>query len=220
MAEASENAAERVLEPMDRISEVLFGLIMVLTYTLTLGVVSADRFEIRTMIVGALGCNLAWGLIDGGVYLMARLNERGRTLMTFRAVREARDVAAARTIIRDALPPLFASALAPEQIESMRQKLLQMTDPPERPRLTRRDWLGAVTICLLCFLSTFPVVIPFLILEEAMWALRASNAIAVAMLIACGVAYSRHTGLRPWTTGLCMVGIGGGLVAIAIALEG
>jgi hypothetical protein len=63
---------DRILEPMDRISEVLFGLIMALTFTLTLGVVTADRIQVRTMLFAALGCNLAWGIIDAGVFLMAR----------------------------------------------------------------------------------------------------------------------------------------------------
>ena len=56
---------DRILDPMDRISEVLFGLIMALTFTCTLGVAAA---EVRTMLIGALGCNLAWGIIDGGVH--------------------------------------------------------------------------------------------------------------------------------------------------------
>ena len=65
---------DRILDPMDRISEVLFGLIMALTFTCTLGVATADNIQVRTMLIGALGGNLAWGIIDGGVYLMARLN--------------------------------------------------------------------------------------------------------------------------------------------------
>jgi hypothetical protein len=67
---------------MDRISEVLFGLIMALTFTCTLGVATAGHIEVRTMLIGALGCNLAWGIIDGGVHLLAGLNERGRAVVT------------------------------------------------------------------------------------------------------------------------------------------
>ena len=29
------------------------------------------------MILAALGCNLAWGIIDAGLYLMGCLGERG-----------------------------------------------------------------------------------------------------------------------------------------------
>jgi hypothetical protein len=70
---------DRVLEPVERLSEILFGLIMALTITGAVSVATADRFAIRTMLFAALGCNLAWGIIDAGMYLMARLGERGQT---------------------------------------------------------------------------------------------------------------------------------------------
>ena len=64
-----------VLASNERIAEVLFGLIMVLTFTGSLSVAEAERAEVRTMLVGALGCNLAWGIIDAVLYLMGRLSE-------------------------------------------------------------------------------------------------------------------------------------------------
>lgn len=69
---------KRVFDPIDRISEVLFGLIMVPTFTGSLRVAEAGREDTRTMLVGALGCNLAWGLIDGVLYLMGGLMDKGR----------------------------------------------------------------------------------------------------------------------------------------------
>jgi hypothetical protein len=57
-----------MLDPLERISEVLFGVIMALTFTCTLGVATADDIQVKTMLIGALGCNLAWGVIDAGVY--------------------------------------------------------------------------------------------------------------------------------------------------------
>jgi VIT1/CCC1 family predicted Fe2+/Mn2+ transporter len=205
---------------MDRISEVLFGLIMVLTYTSTLSVITADRIQIRTMLIGAIGCNLAWGIIDAGMYLMARLHEQGRSILTLRAAREKVDAGAARDIIADALPPLLASVLSQEQLDSMRQKLRQLPDPPARPSLTKKDWIGTLGVCLLVFLSTFPVAIPFMLTSDARLALRVSNAVAIVMLFLCGYLFGRHTGLRPWVTGLSSVAIGSALVIVAIALGG
>ena len=167
---------------MDRISEILFGLIMVLTYTSTLSIVTEDPAPVRTMLIGALGCNLAWGIIDAGLYLLDRLNEQGRNLLTVRAVRAAPDPDAARRIIEDALPPALASALPAENLELMRKKLRQMPVPTQRPRLTKIDWMGALGVCLLVFLCTFPVVIPFIFMSDAQSALRVSNAVAVTML--------------------------------------
>ena len=82
---------KRVLAADERIAEVLFGLIMVLTFTGSLSVAEAGREDIRAMLIGALGCNVAWGVIDAVLYLMGCLAERGRDLQTYRAVREAAD---------------------------------------------------------------------------------------------------------------------------------
>lgn len=209
----------RILDPMDRISEVLFGLIMALTFTCTLGVATASNIQVRTMLLAALGCNLAWGIIDGGVYLLARLNRDGRAILNWRALRSAANASAGQRIVADALPPLMAQALAPAQLEAIRQQLHQLPEP-ERPRLTRRDWLGALGICLLSFLSTFPIVIPFLLLGDAQMALRASNAVAIAMLFVCGFMFGRCAGFHPVAMGFSMVAVGGALVGIAIALGG
>jgi hypothetical protein len=221
MADAAPSATwrDRILDPMDRISEVLFGLIMVLTFTCTLGVATATQIEVRTMLIGALGCNLAWGIIDGGVYLLARLNERGRAIVNWRAVRDAADVGAAQRIVANALPSLVASVLEPAQLEWIRQRLHQLPEPA-RPRLTKDDWLGAVGICLLSFLSTFPIVIPFLLFGEARLALRVSNVVAIAMLFLCGFLLGRYAGFRPVAMGLLVVALGSALVGVAIALGG
>ena len=209
----------RILDPMDRISEVLFGVIMALTFTLTFAVATADTLAVRTMLFAALGCNLAWGIIDGGVYLLARLNSQGRAILRWRAARDAPDADAARQVVADGLPPLLASIVDPAHLEAMRLKLNQLPEP-EHPRLTKSDWLGALGICLLSFLSTFPIVIPFLFISDARLALRISNAVAIGMLFVCGFIFGRYAGLRPATMGIAMVALGGALVGVAIALGG
>src|SRR5262249_30556221 len=51
---------------------------------------TADQMTIRTVLIAALGCNLAWGIIDAGMYLMARLGERGHNAVVAHAIRKAR----------------------------------------------------------------------------------------------------------------------------------
>ncbi len=96
---------------------------MVLTATGTLSVVSAGKPEIKTMIFGALGCNLAWGIIDGGLYLLGRLEDRGRNLMTVRTVKQAVEPAAAQRAIADALPEPITASLSPEDLDLIARKL-------------------------------------------------------------------------------------------------
>ena len=220
MSEVSDTSFQRVLDPMERISETLFGLIMALTFICSLGVATSGNIKIQTMLIGALGCNLAWGIVDGGLYLLARINDQGRHILTLRAIRQAADHEAAQRVIADALPEELASILPPEELELMRQKLQLLPEPSERPRLTRRDWIGALRLCLLSFVSTFPVVIPFIFLNDAKLALRVSYAVALVMLFCCGYAFGYHSGLRPWAAGLSMVAVGGALVSIVVALGG
>jgi hypothetical protein len=217
---SSERSSKRVLEPIDRISEVLFGLIMVLTFTGSLSVATAGRSEVRTMLIGALGCNLAWGIIDGVLYMMGSLAEKGRNLFTYRAVRKATDPKEAQRRIADALPSVVASVLEPVELEALHQRLKQLPEPPERAHLGKDDWLGAIGVFLLVFLSTFPVVIPFIFMRNAGPALRVSNAVAIVMLFLTGYAFGHLTGRRPWLAGILMVILGLVLVGVTVALGG
>jgi hypothetical protein len=212
--------SKRVLEPQERIAEVLFGLIMVLTFTGTLSVSEAGRDDVRTMLLGALGCNLAWGIIDGVFYLMGSLAERSRDLRTWRAVKHVDDPRAAHQLIVDARPPVVRSVLRPEELESIRERIIGLPDSPDRARLDAEAWRGSLGVFLLVFLSTFPVTIPFLVMSDARLALRISNGIAMALLLAMGLAYGRLIGRRPWLMGVVMVLLGGALVGITIALGG
>src|SRR5262245_15740626 len=220
MSEASDTPFGNVLDPMERISETLFGLIMALTFICSLGVATGASINIQTMLIGALGCNLAWGIVDGGLYLLARINDRGGKILTLRAIRQAPDPETAGRVMADALPSELAAILPLEQLESMRQELQQLPEPSPGPKLIRRDWTGALGLCLLSFLSTFPVVVPFLVLSDARLALRVSYAVAIVMLFCCGYAFGIHSGLRPWAAGLSMVAVGSALVGVAVALGG
>ena len=213
-------SSKRVLEPHERIAEALFGLIMVLTFTGSLSIADAGREDIRTMLIGALGCNLAWGIIDGVFYLMGCLAEKSRELMTLRAVHQSADPQKAQQLVADALPSVVASVLQPAELGAMAQRLKELPEPPARARLRAGDWRGAIGVFFLVFLSTFPVVLPFLFMSQVLPAMRVSNLIAVAMLFATGYAFGRITGGRPWVVGTSMVLLGAVLVALTIALGG
>ena len=212
--------SRRVLDAQERIAEVLFGLIMVLTFTGSLSVAEAGRDDVRTMLIGAVGCNLAWGIIDGVFYLMGCLADRGRHLTALRAVRAARDPEAALKTIAEVLPPVVASILEPPELESMRLRLLALPEPPAVARLDGNDWLGALGVFLLVFVSTFPVAIPFLFVPNVPRAMRLSNTVAVVMLAIAGARYGREVGRSPWAFGAAMVLLGGLLVSLTIALGG
>lgn len=212
--------SKRVLEPIERISEVIFGVIMVLTFTGSLSVAESGRESIRTMLIGALGCNFAWGVIDGVLYLMGSLVEKARDLLTYRRLCRTTDASAAQKLVSDALPPIIASVVEPDELETMRLRLMQLPAPPARPRLHKHDFLGAFGVFLLVFLSTFPVALPFVLMNDSSLALRISNGIAVVMLFLLGYAFGHSAGHSPWLMGFFMVVVGVILVAMTIAMGG
>ena len=213
-------SSKRVLDPIDRVSEVLFGLIMVLTFTGSLSVAEAGRDDVRAMLIGALGCNVAWGIIDAMLYLMGCLAQKGQGLMTYLAVRKTADAEKAQHLIADALPSVVASILKPAELETIRQRLIQLPEPPQRAHLSKDDWLGAIGVFLIVFVSTFPVAIPFIFMQNVGPAMRLSNGIAVVMLFLAGYIFGNLTGRHAWLTGLATVVIGAILVAMTMALGG
>ena len=220
MADASLARSRRILDPTSRIAEALFGLIMVLTFTGSLSVVEAGRDDVRAMLIGALGCNIAWGIIDGILYLMASLSEQGTGIRALRALRQAPSAVEGQRVIAGALPPLVGEALGPAELEPIRARLMQLPEPPARPQLGKRDWLGALGVFFWVFTMTLPVALPFLFMGNLRQAMRVSNGIAIALLFVAGYAFGRVAEHRPWLTGLAMVVLGVILTALTIALGG
>ncbi len=213
-------ASAAVLDPVERLSEILFGLIMALTFTGAIHTAGDDKDEIRALLVGAIGCNIAWGIVDAVMYLMTGIVTRGQALRTVHRVRHAATQEEATEAIADALPEGVAKAMTPHDLESVRGWLTRLPEQGTR-MVTARDFLGAFYVFLLVTLSTFPVVVPFLIeKDDPARALRFSHAVALTMLFLIGWTLGRLAGLRALLTGILMLAIGVVLAALAIALGG
>lgn len=214
---------QRYLDPGDRLGEVLFGLIMVLTITLTAELTLHDgRASARELLAAAIGCNVAWGIIDGGMYVMGAMLDRGRRARAILAVQREPDEAAALRIVADSLDGTLVSL----QPEAERQRLylearaMALRVVPEPTRLQREDLMGGLACVLLVVTSVVPVVLPFVFIRDPWLALRASNALLVVLLFATGYQWGRHANARPWFTGIVFLVLGIALVGIAIALGG
>jgi VIT1/CCC1 family predicted Fe2+/Mn2+ transporter len=118
------------------------------------------------------------------------------------------------------LPERVAQAMSEQELEAVRGRLEQQPLPTGSAGLTRRTLRGALGVFLLVSLSTFPLVVPFLVIDDAARALRFSHAVGLTMLFFVGSAFGRHSGQRPLVTGLGMVSIGVVLVLLTIALGG
>ena len=211
---------EPLLNPVDRVSELLFGLFMALTFVGVVSMATAGREEIKTMLAAALGCNLAWGIVDAVMYLVRTITERGRSLTLVRSVQAARDAEAGRKLVEAALSPGMAKLVSTTEVEAIRGRVVALTGLPARPRLQRDDFLAAFGVFLIVVASTFPVALPFVFFEDTGFALFVSRAIALTMLFLGGLALGRYAGYGSWKTGMMMAGLGVVVVASVIALGG
>jgi VIT1/CCC1 family predicted Fe2+/Mn2+ transporter len=219
MADASLDGRQRLLDPIDRVSEIIFGLIMAVTIVGSLSIATAGATEVRTVMVAALGCNLAWGLVDAVMYLVRTLTERRRNLALARQAIDA-DAATAHRLIMMTLPEHVAAITGPAELEGMRRRLLALPEP-RSAGLDLEDYLAAVGVFVLVVAATFPVVLPFLMTNDAGLAMQASRVITLVMLFAAGLALGRHAGhAHPARTGFLMLLLGGALIAAVKALGG
>jgi hypothetical protein len=172
----------RYLDPGERLGEILFGLIMVLTFTSTARVaLGAEEITARELLIAALGCNIAWGIIDGGMYVMSAMLDRATT---------ARERAAAEG------------------------------GPVGHTHLHVDDVKGALACAWLVIASTFPVVVPFILFDDAQFAIRLSNTLLIGMLFLVGYQWGGYANVNRWISGAIFMVVGLILVAIAIALGG
>jgi len=216
---ADPGSRERLLDPVERVSEFLFGLFMALTFVGAVSVASDGKEEIRTMFIAALGCNLAWGLVDGVMYVIQGVAARGRAYKLALSVRAAH-AEAGRDIVRGSMPQGLANLASTAEIEAMRARLVALPSLPEPPALHRDDVLGGLGIFLMCVISTFPVVLPFMFFTDVGTAKTLSRGIALALLFCGGLILGRYAGYGGWKAGLIMVVLGTLLVAAIMALGG
>ena len=212
------------LDPGSHMGEALFGLIMTLTFTLGADLVIQEQGSegARLMLLGILGCNLAWGLIDAVLYVLDCAFERGRLHRIGYDVRAAQSPLQARQLVAAELNELLVPLTDARERDSLYAAIVQrVKSEPIVPRpVTRKDLLAGLESGLLVFACSFPAVLPFLLFDEPRFALRVSNTILLALLFYLGYRHAQHTLTRPWIAGLVFLFSGLFLVAIALALGG
>lgn len=213
----------RHLDPSERMAELLFGVIMTLTFTLGTGLLIREEgpAATRDMLVGVLGCNLAWGIIDGLFYIFGAMYARG---LGFRAstqlAREGRTATAAR--LDRMLDETYGEAVSTTTRAALRDEVLAYlaTTKPPPVRMTRDDLEGALACFLLVIGTSVPAVLPFLLFKQHLIALRVSNLLLVSLMFVIGWTWASYINANRWRVGLGIAAGGLLLVQATILLGG
>jgi len=209
-----------VLNPVDRIAEVLFGLIMVLSFTGAISASTDAREDVRELLWAALGCNVAWGLVDAIMYLMNIAIERGHAIKVIKKIHESHTPYEGGQILKDEIQPAIAGLMGENELGELSNRIKALPAPSKKNLITGTDVWAGVQIFLLVFFCTFPVAIPFGIFDELGMAMRASNGVALLLLFIGGFVLAKYAGFRPGITAIVYTLIGVALVALTMALGG
>jgi hypothetical protein len=213
---------QRYLDPSERMAEVLFGVIMTLTFTLGASLVIEEGPDAtREMLVGVIGCNLAWGAIDGLLYIFGAMFARG---LPYRASRllARKGPEEAGAMIDEHLEGAYGEAISAQTRSAFRKEAIEHLAAlkPARVKMTKEDLCGAFASFLLVALTAVPAVIPFLIFDDRMRALRISNFLLVGLMFLIGYQWASFINASRWRIGLGMAVGGLILVQITIFLGG
>jgi len=224
LPEAGKSFAKRYLERGPRLAEVLFGLLMTLTFTLAAGILlrNGGRTGSRQLLIAAIACSVAWGLIAGALQVTYELLERTRRLRLATTIKKTADMDASIALVAGEMDEVLGPVLSMDERESLYRRVVNYLQTAQLPggAVRRTDLLGAIASFALVCLSSLPAAAPFLLIDAPRLALRVSNAVLLALLYFCAYGWASHVGARPGLTGGIFLAVGIALVAVAIALGG
>jgi VIT1/CCC1 family predicted Fe2+/Mn2+ transporter len=214
------NKTGRGLDVVERIDEVMYGLIAALTFTCSISIANSGKEEVPSILWTAVGCNFAWGMIDAFIIIFSTLLYRGEAFKTLNDIQNAKTEEEATEVIKSTMPPLAGMLLKSESFNHLRDEINKLPPPPKSVFLTWIDVKAAVLAFILVFTATIPVILPFFFIEEPIHAVRVSNWIALILLFITGYYFGRKTGFRPWRTAFILMIVGGLIVVATIYLGG
>jgi hypothetical protein len=215
----------RYIEPAETLGELYFGFVMAMSFTLGSAAIARHNPNVADEVVwAALGCNAAWGIIDGAMFVMGRMFQRGRVAKLHEMMRGNPDRAASAAMLSQRLRDSLGLREAGEirELEALSERLVDLSLRKEvgRNRPTAEDWIGGGFACLLVFAAAIWGALPLLFIDDKTLAIRLSNLLAILAMFAIGYKWGGYTNASPWAAGSLAAGVGVLLVVVAILLGG
>ncbi|HET9009400.1 MAG TPA: VIT1/CCC1 transporter family protein [Nitrosarchaeum sp.] len=217
---------QEYLSEGDRLAEVMCGVIMVLVMIgyLKLSLSRGEDIEMKnTLILIPLGCNAAWGMIDGLMYVLINLIRRGKIYRLSQSIKSKKDQEDVQTSIEEDLSSTVVDSLKEEDKEKLSDEILKRVDPTkiEKPEwITKKDLVVILFTFLLVVSTAIPLIIPFIIFDDLILAIRISFIIGLGMLFSIGYMWGKYASRNKIRSGIAMMIIGSIIVGITLILGG
>lgn len=213
----------RFLDPVDALVQGIYSVLIILTFTLAARVVGGGEAEPALLWTEALGAAVAWGLIDGVMYLLTCRFERGQQRRLSAALRRVADEEEGVAVLAEELDEVLEPIADRATRQGIYHALYQRSHgaAPPMPNYAREDILGALIVVSIGVGAASPLLLPLVVFSgNPEQAVRLSNLVAFGSLFAMGYGWARYAGGNPLRTGFLLLLIGVGMVGIAIPLGG
>ncbi len=221
---------KRYLDPVDMLVEAIYAVLIVMTFTMAVRLFKPDiaahpdvaEFIVESLFVAALGCAIAWALIDGVIYILTSLAERGQVRRVVRRSQAAENPAQAVAEVAEMLDACIGQVTTEVERNAFAKGIVSNLAGrhPTESWVERDDITGALALSSVAVISALPVVLPLLLVSDPFIALRISNLVAVAYLYLMGYWWGKYAGARPVRVGAMLAFTGTALTLIAIPLGG
>jgi hypothetical protein len=221
----------KILDPIDRMSETIFSILIVLIFTLAYRAYSLlpnnnDIFVLTDSIAifrAALGAVVAWGIIDAIMYAILSFFERKDLVRFVNEIKSNPTDPAGLQIIAEEFDHLFEPITEEAQRISIYTQIHQAIKDtqPKRIKLEKEDILGAGAVFIAAIVAVIPSLAPLVIFRDNLrLALLLSNLFSFLMLFFTGYRWGKHSRHKPLVTGLIIMSIAILMVILAIPLGG
>jgi len=218
---------EDLIDPIDRLTESLFSILILLTFTMTAWIVglsgnseqSLDARNLLDLAIAALVTVIAYGLIDGVIYALLTMFGRGESHRLLQGIQAADSEEEAVAVIADNLDYMLEPITGERERHQLYSHILVYLrdSQPRQIGLKREDVTAGLTHILVAILVILPVLLPLVVMRQnPEIAILLSNFISFFLLFFVGFRWGRYTGANPWKTGLIILSV---IIALVLFLS-
>jgi hypothetical protein len=225
------NLLGEFLDPIDALFTIFFSILFALLFTLSYsiliyhGIISSSFASGygKELFFTILGAVIAWGIIDGILYILGESFARRERYRLLQYVQTSTSEEEAVTAIAYELDFILKPITSDEQRHALYRDIRAYLNQaePQAIVIQREDVSGAMATVLLSAVSVLPSLFPLLLLpDNTALAIRISNSVSFLVIFAAGYSWGLHTDTNPWKTGLLLSSLCLAMVLVAMLLGG
>jgi hypothetical protein len=222
---------EDLIDPIDRLTESLFSILILLTFTMTSWILglsgsrenSLTSENVVDLAIAALVTVIAYGVIDGVIYALLTMFGRGESHRLLQSVQAADSEQDAVDVIADNLDYMLEPITGEQERQQLyRHILVQLRNSqPREIGLKREDVTAGLAHILVAVLVITPSLLPLVFMrQDPERAVLVSNFLSFFLLFFVGYRWGKYTGANPWKTGLIILSVIIALVLFLLWLGG